>query len=586
MVHTLTCQFLQDPEESPDIDQERRRISQEALEWQKYNDLLPIQYDALHDSDAVSQHAPLCYDGTRKSILNEIADWANDVDGETFFLLHGPAGTGKSTIARSIANQLVTNPTATTRLGASYFFITPSPKRFFPTIAARLLHSIPQLKRHLWNSLEGCGWLSKAEIEGKDCEQQLETLILNPVRSLSKQSSDKWSRTIVVDALDKCEKGYIPTICTQLLRLHGLDSVRLRIFLTSRSHGTIVQIFKDFEEKGITRSLSMLKYSSETSVDIAKVLEANFAGIRKRKNIEEGWPAPTDLHHLVNLATRPSPLFIYAATVCRYVDNVMISTNPVSRLRHWLDNVKNASKLDQQFNYMYKEVLDEARVGLDRHEKQLLEDVLRSIALLFTPLSSKCLAALLGKNDRDVDCLLPNLHAVLDIQHGGPVKILHESFRDYLLDQEGAFRVDALETHMMLTRNCMDRMKRNSKGPSNGLHRDMYGNGDYSTTTNGIGHATNNFIPPDLEYSCLNWVNHLQSFQQDLGQIVDEDRNEALLQEMPALLKDVQTLLDEHFLHWIETLSLLGRLSDGISSIKQLRTILLVCLLRLLVFDP
>ncbi|QLI73171.1 Vegetative incompatibility protein HET-E-1 [Metarhizium brunneum] len=224
---------------------------------------------------------------------------------------------------------------------------------------------------------------------------------------------------------------------------------------------------------------------------------------------------------------------------------------------------------------MYKEVLDEAAVGLDRHEKQLLEDVLRSIFLLFTPLSSKCLAALLGKNDRDVDCLLPNLHAVLDIQHGGPVKILHESFRDYLLDQEGAFRVDALETHMMLTRNCMDRMKRNGKGPSHGLHRDMYGNGDYSTTTNDIGHAINNFIPPDLEYACLNWVNHLQSFQQDLGQIIDEDRNEALLQEMPALLKEVKTLLDEHLLHWIETLSLLGRLSDGISSIKQLRTILL-----------
>ncbi|KFG85253.1 hypothetical protein MANI_114843 [Metarhizium anisopliae] len=564
-----------DPEESPDIDQERRRTSQEALEWQKCNDLLPIQYDALHDSDAVSQHAPLCYDGTRKSILNKIADWANDVEGETFFLLHGPAGTGKSTIARSIANQLVTNPTATTRLGASYFFITPSPKRFFPTIAARLLHSIPQLTRHLWNSLEGCGWLSKAEIEGKDCEQQLETLILNPVRSLSQQSSDKWSRTIVVDALDKCEKGYIPTICTQLSRLHGLDSVRLRIFLTSRSHGTIVQIFKDFEENRITRSLSMLKYPSETSVDIAKVLEANFAGIRKRRNIEEGWPAPTDLHHLVNLATRPSPLFIYAATVCRYVDNVMVSTNPVSRLKRWLNTVKSASKLDQQFNHMYKKVLDEAEDGLDGHEKQLLWDALRSILLLFTPLSSKCLEALLGKNDGDVDYLLPNLHAVLDIQHGGPVKILHESFRDCLLDQEGIFRVDALETHMMLTRNCVDRMKRNSKGPTHGLHRDMYGDGDYSTTTNDIGHAINNFIPPDLEYACLNWVNHLQSFQQDLGQIIDKDRSAAFLQEMPALLKDVKTLLNEHFLHWIETLSLLGRLSDGISSIKQLQSILL-----------
>ncbi|EFY88015.1 G-protein beta WD-40 repeats containing protein, putative [Metarhizium acridum CQMa 102] len=349
--------------------------------------------------------------------------WTNDIDGETFFLLHGPAGTGKSTIARSIANQLATDPTMTTKLGASYFFNTSSSKLFFPTIAARLMHSIPELKQHLWNSLEYCGWFSKAEIEGKDREKQLQTLILNPIRYLSEQSSEKWSRVIVVDALDKCEKEHILTICTLLSRLHGLDAVRFRIFLTSRSQGTIMERFHKLEKEHMARSLSILKYPSETKADIAKVLEADFADVKKRKNIREDWPEPEDLNHLVELATTPSPLFIYAATVCRYVDNAMISTNPVWRLRHWLDKFKNASRfderfdkkfdrgLDQQFNDMYKEVLKEATGRLQVHEREILEDVLCSILVLFTPLPSKCLAALLGKNDRDVDCLLPNLYA-------------------------------------------------------------------------------------------------------------------------------------------------------------------------------
>ncbi|KAK8924577.1 hypothetical protein VCV18_004998 [Metarhizium anisopliae] len=469
------------PEELQGIKKVHEGLSREFIPWQQYNDPLPVQYDALHDSNAVSQHAPLCHEGTRKSILNKIARWTNDIDGETFFLLHGPAGTGKSTIARSIANQLVSETTMATELGASYFFNTPSSKLFFPTIAARLMHSIPELKEHLWSSLEHCGWVSKAEIEGKDCKQQMETLILNPIKYLSAKSSEKWSRVIVVDALDKCEREHIATICTQLSRLHGLDS-----------------IFKDLEKKCIARSLSMLEYSSETSVDIAKVLEANFAGIKKRKNIEEDWPAPKDLHHLVELATKPSPLFIYAAILCRSVDLVTISS-PVTRSRPWLDKVKNASNLDQQLDHMYEDALDGAMAGLHEHEKQLLEDVLRSILLFFTPLPSKSLAALLGKNDRDVDYLLSNLHAVLDIQPGDPVKILHESFRDWLLGTEGKYRVDALDTHMMLTRHCMDRMKGYGEWSARGLHRDLYGHGDYGKTTKDIGAPISNVIPLDLE---------------------------------------------------------------------------------------
>ncbi|KAG8421867.1 hypothetical protein J3458_003704 [Metarhizium acridum] len=338
------------PEELQSIKKVHKRLSQEFVPWQPLSDLLPVNFDALHDSNAVSQHAPLCHDGTRKSILNKIARWTNDIDGETFFLLHGPAGTGKSTIARSIANQLATDPTMTTKLGASYFFNTSSSKLFFPTIAARLMHSIPELKQHLWNSLEYCGWFSKAEIEGKDREKQLQTLILNPIRYLSEQSSEKWSRVIVVDALDKCEKEHILTICTLLSRLHGLDAVRFRIFLTSRSQGTIMERFHKLEKEHMARSLSILKYPSETKADIAKVLEADFADVKKRKNIREDWPEPEDLNHLVELATTPSPLFIYAATVCRYVDNAMISTNPVWRLRHWLDKFKNASRFDERFD--------------------------------------------------------------------------------------------------------------------------------------------------------------------------------------------------------------------------------------------
>ncbi|KAJ4228801.1 hypothetical protein NW757_014089 [Fusarium falciforme] len=567
------------------VAEEHRDISQDSLEWQKYK--LPIQHDALHDSDAVSRHTPFCHEDTRKGILKKIAEWAKSVESETIFWLHGPAGTGKSAIARTIAHQLAkTEPEATVQLGASYFFKRPDrtcSKQFFPTIAARLVHSIPRLKGHVQNSLDDCGWLGEAEIEGKDRKQQFETLILNPIKDLSRKCPVKVTRVIVIDALDECEREDIPTICTQLSRLQEVHEVRLRVLLTSRSTGTIDDALGDLKEKPTARRLSLLDFSGETKVDIEKFLKANFVDIKKRKKISEDWPSRKDLDRLLILATTPSPLFIYAATLCRHVDNPMTLTNPVRRLERWLgEHDKNASQLNEQLNQMYKTVLDEALFGLHDDEKQLLAEILRSVVLLAIPLPARRLAALLDMKDYDVDCLLPNLHAVLDVRSGRPVEILHESFRDFLLGTKGtgadSFRVDAAETHEMLVKMCINRMKGKDDEPERGLRRDMCNHGDYGKATDEIGDTIHKVIPPDLEYACLNWVHHLHRLQDCREHIEDEDRDKALLQKISDLLQKVKTFLEEHFLHWIETLSLLGRLSEGVSSIRQLRHKTQVCL--------
>jgi len=48
-----------------------------------------------------------CLEGTREELLKEISDVTNNVEKDTprLFWLHGPAGTGKSSIAHTIAHQ-------------------------------------------------------------------------------------------------------------------------------------------------------------------------------------------------------------------------------------------------------------------------------------------------------------------------------------------------------------------------------------------------------------------------------------------------------------------------------------------------
>jgi hypothetical protein len=65
------------------------------------------------------QHEPMCLHNTRVELLGQIFDWSDGQDERCFmFWLNGLAGTGKSTIARTVAREYFEQG----RLGASFFF--------------------------------------------------------------------------------------------------------------------------------------------------------------------------------------------------------------------------------------------------------------------------------------------------------------------------------------------------------------------------------------------------------------------------------------------------------------------------------
>ncbi|PYH79676.1 hypothetical protein BO82DRAFT_403998 [Aspergillus uvarum CBS 121591] len=100
---------------------------------------LPYVKDARFNSIADSEESPYCLENTRVQILEGIDHWANDRDGPCIFWMSGLAGTGKSTIARTVARKYDDEH----RLGASFFFsvLHSDTKRTtsFVTIIARHL---------------------------------------------------------------------------------------------------------------------------------------------------------------------------------------------------------------------------------------------------------------------------------------------------------------------------------------------------------------------------------------------------------------------------------------------------------------
>lgn len=503
-------------------------------------------------------------------MLKRIREWADYEESPTILWLNGPAGTGKSTIARTIAYVFSDQD----QLGGSYFFDQNSGRtgleRFFPTIANRLVATIPGFGDRLRRSLEELGNPKEEakNITTKAIEEQFKRLIKNPLAELPPSHPNTLERIIVVDALDECaDRTRIQLICRLFAQLHGLPAIRIRVLLTSRPDPYIETSLQESYYYGL--SLLDANLGHEAKQDILLFLQSRFKDIRRNFGIKEDpWPDQDDSVRLFNMATQPSPLFIYAETLYRFVKNGQ--RHPKAQLTLWLSQSDgNISQLNRTYTPILRQLLhyhddhDDKLRPIDEEEKSNLRMVLGSIILLTIPLSAEQLARLLRMDLDIVNGWLGKLHAVLDRPKDDKIEILHKSFSDFVLgpectDTEG-LGLDESEVHARLASACVNRMKCN-------LRKDICRLGNWTIE---MGHIKPSEIsaavPPDLEYACLNWVYHLVQCRQG--------GTDGYLARYHLTNSHIYDFLREHLLHWVEALSFIGKVPEGIIMMKSLQEI-------------
>ncbi|KAI1071381.1 hypothetical protein LB507_011693, partial [Fusarium sp. FIESC RH6] len=148
-----------------------------------------------------------------------------------------------------------------------------------------------------------------------------------------------------------------------------------------------------------------------------------------------------------------------------------------------------------------------------------------------------------------VDNRLDTLHSVLSIPptRKAPVRLLHLSFRDYLVTNAREFRVDERHTHQTLAKHCLRIMRGGFREnicslPFPGTPRCTINNSELEK-----------HIPPQLQYACMHWAYHLMEDD-------PESKNN----------KEVYDFLKTYFVHWAETMSLLGRVKECLDSLRSL----------------
>ncbi len=508
---------------------------------------LPIAEGALFNSH-LEEHNSQCLANTRVELQRQIKEWADDNNGKLIFWLSGMAGTGKSTVARTIARSFAENR----QLGASFFFKKGegdrgTAGRFFTTIARDLMVHVPEMTSGITEAID-----ADPAISQKALHIQFEQLILKP---LSETILPKAVGLIVViDALDECERDEDVRVILQLLsRAEDLKPISLRIFVTCRPELHIRIGFKQMPD-GTYQNLILHEVPKENiEHDMTVFFKHEFAKIRQERSLPLEWP---EEENIMTLVEKAAPLFIFAATVCRFVGESV--GNPRKRL---IDILSYEIEGVSQLKMTYLPILDPLFAIQGEREKEKLSreftEIVGSIVVLKDPLSIVSLAHLLNIPKEDIRCRLDLLHSVLSIpvEEDLPVRLLHLSFRDFLLDTQKhakSFWVDKKEMHKRLARKCLQLMS-----SSKDLKQNMC-NLKCGTLISEINkQIVDNALSPELQYACRYWVHHLK---QSGGCIKDRD--------------GVHAFLQKHFLYWLEALSLMRKASENIRTINSLQSLI------------
>lgn len=465
-----------------------------------------------------------------------VDDWAYDASSNTdIFWLEGLAGTGKSTISRTVADKLQKQG----KLAASFFFKRgagdrANGRRFFTTVACQLAGKLPSMFDHVAAVLN-----EVHDISSKNIERQFEALLEKPF-GLQEGETRSGDLIIVIDALDECEPSDLGMILPRLAR------TKLKCFITSRPG---IQSTLYSEELGEGEKIYLHKLDeSVTKEDIRKYLNFELAKLKKkylgrRRELPREWPDGDILNGLADLA---NPLFIAAATILRMLDAKHISKSPIEMTQDILGRRGNGLK---GIESIYNQVLAE----LPPEFADTFRQVVGPIIIMFDHLNTMDLSSLLGMSEWDVDHCISQLEEILDTSDPqATIRPFHLSLPDFLLgpSPRHEFRIDRQSANRQMASHCIRLLHKN-------LQKDICSIGSPGCRAGEISsELIAECLQPPVQYACLYWIDHLKACG-------DQLRNNG----------EAHALLQATFPMWLEALSWMGRLDESRRMIYDLQQV-------------
>ena len=497
-----------------------------------------------------------CLRGTRETVLEEIESWTRDFEKSPVFWLNGLAGTGKSTIAQTIADRVF----AGGQLGASFFcsrdFEDRSDLHFiFPTLAFQLAHKYPNFRSRLVPLLQ-----SDPDVVDESLYSQMERLIVEPLESAG------ISTVIVIDALDECKDEEPSSAILSVLGRFVERIPTVRFFITGRPEPRIKTGFR----------LPLLVDSTDVFVlhdvhptlvneDIRLYLKHELSGLARRRRLDR-WPSD---EHIDLLCRRAAGLFVYAVATTKFLDS---NTHlPKQRLDAIVSlpectvlEGKTRFKPNTTLDSLYTSILEMAFCEEDPEVDSKVRSTVGAVVLLVNPLPPSGIAELIGLDLEEVRLFLMLVQSlfVLDENSDLPINPFHKSFPDFITDPSRClntrFCISPGSLHLKLVMDCLRLM-------NDGLEQNLLSLPDYTLNSEveDISTRIKDRVSVALQYACRSWYNHLAETREDVTEVVS----------------CLRFFLEERFLAWLELASVLGvargvvdALEKAISWLQEVRS--------------
>ena len=515
----------------------QKEIQRDGKDAKCLRDLFVV--DPQYDMDNIEKKKDILLDDAFKWILDTkeyaaFTNWGNDesvLPPCQLLWVKGHAGTGKTMLLIGIIRELSNRPAVLTP-NVSHFFCQGTNQTLNSATAALrslvwlLLVQQPHLITHL---------RSKHDVSGSSLFTDWNAFLALSDAFKSMLKDPRLSPVyLIVDALDECGQGL--TDLVQLISISLTLSNKVKWLVSSRPEVEL--------KKPATAGALVELDAQSLERPVNAYINHKLTTMREKPGYDKDTLAElsSEIHQ------RAKNTFLWVALVFKELVTV----------DGWdaLDAVK---KIPPGLSELYDHIITRIE-GEKEIDQRRCKNVLAALSLVYRPLSLSELAVLASLEPKvKPERVVEKCRSFLTTGEN-TVNLIHQSAKDYLEENYTSRLQPAgvAQGHADISRRSIDAM-------SSTLKQNIY---DLT-----FGFKPKDMRPPDpdpltpIRYSCVFWADHLCFLNSKSPECQRELTDEA------AVFK----FLKEHLLHWLESLSLLGKLSGGVTSVRKLLHVAQVC---------
>jgi hypothetical protein len=517
------------------------RLQQQALVQMVTEDHKCIQHLRLTDPRDDKRRIEETKGGLLEDSYNWILEnsdfqqWRNYQQSRLLWI-KGDPGKGKTMLLCGIVNELKKSIAKTEFL--SYFFCQATDSRInnatsvLRGLVYMLVDQQPPLVSHIRKKYDHAGKTLFKDVNAWVALSEIFTNIL--------QDPSLNSTFLIIDALDECVAG-LPKLLDFIVQKSSVFP-QVKWIVSSRNWPSIE---KDLNTA--TQKVRLCLELNEKSVSAAVTTYVQF----KVDQLADRNKYNNDTRGIVQryLSLNANGTFLWVALVCQELANIP----------GWKAQ-KKLTAFPPGLDSLYRRMMDQI---CNSDDAELCKSILAVVSVVYRPITLEELASFVDMPDGVFD----NYESLAEIiglcgsfltLRECTISFVHQSAKDYLVEHASAeiFPAGRTEEQQRIVSRSIEAM-------DNALQRDVYGLWHPGCSINEVKHPDPDPLAP-IRYACVYWVDHLCEIKSSYDEVGLYDNG------------TIDVFLRKHFLHWLEALSLIKGISDGVLAIAKLIGLLTV----------